>query len=61
MKGIVTILFTFLLVGAKAQNKLGSIGQWRAHFDNHSIQHIIKGGDYEIGRASCRERVSTWV
>ena len=46
MKGIITILFAFLVIGSNAQNKLGPIGQWRAHFDNHSIEHIVKGGDY---------------
>jgi hypothetical protein len=45
MKGFVTILFTFLISYSNAQNKLGAIGQWRAHFDNHSIEHVIKG-DY---------------
>ena len=47
MKGIITILFAFLVIGSNAQNKLGHIVQWLAHFDNHSIEHIVKGGDYD--------------
>jgi ligand-binding sensor domain-containing protein len=25
------------------QNKLGGIGQWRGHYDNHSVQQVVKG------------------
>lgn len=46
MKCIVTILFAALVISSNAQNKLGPIGQWRAHFDNHSIQHVVKGGAF---------------
>jgi len=45
MKGIVSILFCLLCIFSNAQNKLGAIGKWRAHFDNHSIQQVVKG-DY---------------
>jgi hypothetical protein len=46
MKSIVTILFIALVICSNAQNKLGPIGQWRAHFDNHSIEHVVKGGAF---------------
>lgn len=45
MRGIVTILFLVFQLQGEAQNKLGPIGQWRAHFDNHSIEQLVKGGD----------------
>ncbi len=46
MKSIVTILFSVFAILSNAQNKLGPIGQWRAHFDNSSIQQVVKGGNY---------------
>lgn len=46
MKGIVTILFFTLVIGTNAQNKLGPIGQWRAHFNNQQIEHVVNTGQY---------------
>jgi len=45
MKSIATILVCLMVSYSNAQNKLGAIGQWRAHFDNHSIAEVVKG-DY---------------
>jgi hypothetical protein len=46
MKGIITILFSVFAIFSNAQNRLGPIGQWRAHFDNHSVEHVVKGENY---------------
>ena len=43
MRKLLTIGIIFTSSLLSAQNKLGAIGQWRAHFDNHSIQQIVKG------------------
>jgi hypothetical protein len=45
MKQLFTILFIFVCSFCIAQNKLGAIGSWRGHFDNHSVRAITKG-DY---------------
>ncbi len=45
MKQNLTILFVFICSFCIAQNKLGAIGSWRGHFDNHSVRAIAKG-DY---------------
>ncbi len=45
MKQNLTILFIFVCSFCIAQNKLGAIGSWRGHFDNHSVVAITKG-DY---------------
>ena len=45
MKGVFTIIGWVLFSAVFAQNKIGAIGQWRGHYDNHSIRHIVKG-DY---------------
>ena len=37
------ILLLFLINTVNAQNNLGGIGQWRGHFNNHSIRNVIKG------------------
>jgi len=46
MKGIVTILLFTIVIGSNAQNKLGPIGQWRAHFNNRHIEHVVNAGEY---------------
>ena len=46
MKGIVTILFFSIVIGSNAQNTLGAIGQWRAHFNNRHIEHVVNAGEY---------------
>ena len=46
MKGIVTILCALCFMASHAQNKLGPIGQWRGHFNNQSIEHVVNGGQY---------------
>jgi hypothetical protein len=43
MKQILTLLFIFAYLFCSAQNKLGAIGSWRGHFDNHSVRNVIKG------------------
>ncbi len=43
MKQNLTILFIFIYSFCIAQNKLGAIGSWRGHFDNHSVRAIAKG------------------
>lgn len=43
MKPLFTIGIFFICTLLNAQNKLGAIGQWRGHFDNHSVQQIVKG------------------
>ncbi len=43
MKPWLTILLYFIFVFCNAQNKIGTIGQWRGHFDNHSVMGVIKG------------------
>ena len=45
MKQALTILIIFAYSICYAQNKLGAIGSWRGHFDNHSVRTVIKG-DY---------------
>jgi ligand-binding sensor domain-containing protein len=45
MKLVLTILFSLLYFLGATQNKLGGIGQWRGHYDNHQIKRVIKG-DY---------------
>lgn len=43
MNRLITIAFIFICHICIAQNKLGAIGSWRGHFDNHSIRQVIKG------------------
>jgi ligand-binding sensor domain-containing protein len=43
MKETFTIVLLFICTLCSAQNKLGAIGQWRGHFDNHSVIKVIKG------------------
>ena len=45
MKRIFTIVLLIATTVSNAQNKLGAIGQWRGHYDNHSVRNIVKG-DY---------------
>jgi hypothetical protein len=39
------ILLSLSCIYLQAQNDLGGIGQWRGHFNNHSIKKVVKG-DY---------------
>jgi ligand-binding sensor domain-containing protein len=39
------ILLSIACIDLQAQNDLGGIGQWRGHFNNHSIKNVVKG-DY---------------
>ncbi|MEN9702302.1 MAG: hypothetical protein RIR55_1644, partial [Bacteroidota bacterium] len=43
MKQALPILLIFTYSFCNAQNKLGAIGSWRGHFDNHSVRNVIKG------------------
>ena len=45
MNKFFTIILLFIFSEIVAQNDLGGIGQWRGHFNNHSIRNVIKG-DY---------------
>jgi hypothetical protein len=45
MNRLLTIILLFIFSEIVAQNDLGGIGQWRGHFNNHSIRNVIKG-DY---------------
>jgi ligand-binding sensor domain-containing protein len=45
MNRLLTILLLFFFIELAAQNNLGGIGQWRGHFNNHSIRQVVKG-DY---------------
>ena len=45
MKVFITIALLFINYLCIGQNKLGAIGQWRGHFDNHTIRQVIKGDD----------------
>jgi len=46
MKQVLIILLLLIQgLAANAQNKIGAIGQWRGHFDNHNVISVTKG-DY---------------
>lgn len=67
MKGIVTILLCLGSICSTAQNKIGAIGQWRGHFDNHSVQNVIKGDaiyaatPYQIAKLDSKGNVLNWI
>jgi hypothetical protein len=42
---LIILFLCFACIYCNAQNRLGAIGQWRGHFDNHSVQNVVKG-DY---------------
>lgn len=43
MRIVLNILLLFICTLGYTQNPLSAIGQWRGHYDNHSIRHIVKG------------------
>ncbi|MEN9697501.1 MAG: hypothetical protein RLZ56_922 [Bacteroidota bacterium] len=43
MRNLLTICFLFSYTLLHAQNPLGSIGQWRSHYNNYSIQSVVEG------------------
>ena len=48
MKFILAILFICIFTWGQAQNPLGGIGQWRSHYSNRNIQHIVEGDDIYV-------------
>jgi hypothetical protein len=43
MKYFATIFCIAMALSSIGQNPLGGIGQWRTHFDNHSLHQVVKG------------------
>lgn len=66
MKPIFPIVLLFICTFCNAQNKIGAIGQWRGHFDNHSIISVVKGdyiyaaSPYQIAQLDSKG-VTNWI
>jgi hypothetical protein len=48
MRVIILILYCLVITKTNAQNAIGSIGTWREHYNNATIQQVIKGNQYYL-------------
>ena len=48
MRVIILILSCLVITKTNAQNAIGSIGTWREHYNNATIQQVIKGDQYYL-------------
>ena len=48
MRVLLLILYCLVITKTNAQNAIGSIGTWREHYNNATIQQVIKGDQYYV-------------
>lgn len=42
-RGLIVLVILLTILNCWAQNNIGAIGQWREHYNNHSVVHVVKG------------------
>ncbi len=42
-KGSILFIILLTITNCWSQNSIGAIGQWREHYNNHSVKNIVKG------------------
>jgi ligand-binding sensor domain-containing protein len=42
-RGLIVLVIVLTISNCWGQNSIGAIGQWREHYNNHSVKNVVKG------------------